>query len=251
MTFLFRAAGQRPGTANRPGKAQQAALQLLAPRRMRAAFSGQHIAKITVILTQRRRNVKPCPPAARPLPSAPKPLCRNDCKRLFYHSLPRLFEGQAAFSSPASARQFLFATQGRVFGSFARKRPTRFVRFSEFEFFMQSERLFFKKPLYFGRKSGMLYPTGAYLGYNASYPFFCAPISILLFYAIFFIYLLIIYPACPPMRARRRRPYLHGPPPFFFCCKLSSLLQNRSDPGSAPLPAPDQRQRGRTHWNPV
>lgn len=88
MTFLFRAAGQRPGTANRPGKAQQAALQLLAPRRMRAAFSGQHTAKITVILTQRRRNVKPCPPAARPLPSAPKPLCRNDCKRLFYHSLP-------------------------------------------------------------------------------------------------------------------------------------------------------------------
>lgn len=70
MTFLFCAAGQRPGTANRPGKAQQAALQLLAPRRMRAAFSGQRTAKITVILTQRRRNVKPCPPAARPLPSA-------------------------------------------------------------------------------------------------------------------------------------------------------------------------------------
>lgn len=89
MTFLFRAAGQRPGTANRPGKAQQAALQLLAPRRMRAAFSGQHTAKITVILTQRRRNVKPWPPAAQPLPSAPKRLCRNDCKRLFYHSIPR------------------------------------------------------------------------------------------------------------------------------------------------------------------
>lgn len=80
---------------------------------------------------------------------------------------------------------------------------------------------------------------------------FVLPSSFFFFYAIFFIYLLIIYPACPPMRARRRRPYLHGPPPFFFCCKLSSLLQNRSDPGSAPLPAPDQRQRGRTHWNPV
>lgn len=129
--------------------------------------------------------------------------------------------------------------------------PPDLCVFLNLSFFMQSERLFFKKPLYFGRKSGMLYPTGAYLGYNASYPFFCAPIFILLFYAIFFIYLLIIYPACPPMRARRRRPYLHGPPPFFFCCKLSSLLQNRSDPGSAPLPAPDQRQRGRTHWNPV
>ena len=89
MTFLFCAAGQRPGTANHPGKAQQAALQLLAPRRMRAAFSGQHTAKITVILTQRRRNVKPCPPAARPLLSAPKPLCRHDCKRLFYHFLSR------------------------------------------------------------------------------------------------------------------------------------------------------------------
>lgn len=146
MTFLFCATGQRPGTANRPGKAQQAALQLLAPRRMRAAFSGQHTAKIIVILTQRRRNVKPCPPAARPLPSAPKLLCRNDCKRLFYHSLPRLFEGQAAFSSPASARLFLFATQGRVFGSFARKHPPDLCVFLNLSFLCSQSDFFSKSP---------------------------------------------------------------------------------------------------------
>lgn len=224
MTFLFCAAGQRPGTANRPGKAQQAALQLLAPRRMRAAFSGQYTAKITVILTQRRRNVKPCPPAARPLPSAPKLLCRNDCKRLFYHSLPCMtpscshvfLRGRQPFRHQHLQGSFCSPYKDKYSAVLPGNAPPDLCVFLNLSFFMQSERLFFKKPLYFGRKSGMLYPTGAYLGYNASYPFFCAPIFILLFYAIFFIYLLIIYPACPPMRARRRRPYLHGPPPFFF-----------------------------------
>ena len=80
---------------------------------------------------------------------------------------------------------------GGIFPSFLCDSPKMRPCASFFEIFL-------KKPLYFSRKSGMLYPTKAlrWIQRVSSSPLSSAFVTFT-YFAIFFIYLLIIYPACP------------------------------------------------------